>query len=131
MDACSEIFIGKNFDAIYCGDVIEHVNDPVKLLRFISRHLNDDGAAILSTPNPFYSGFNKLRALRKESFYTPNLSHISWITPANMLEICYRSGLFLETIYIPEISRSISVQYNYALELAFHEYIFLIRAKVR
>lgn len=38
------------FDAVICSDVIEHVNQPVSLLREIERILKPGGRAIISTP---------------------------------------------------------------------------------
>jgi SAM-dependent methyltransferase len=39
------------FDAIYCGEVIEHVFDPGRLLKEIRRVLKQGGICVLTTPN--------------------------------------------------------------------------------
>ena len=39
MDATGDGFLGEMFDTVICGDVIEHVNNPVKLLEFAGRHI--------------------------------------------------------------------------------------------
>jgi SAM-dependent methyltransferase len=43
--------IGRKFDSITLIDVIEHVTDPLDLLRSVRSQLNDDGVLIVSTPD--------------------------------------------------------------------------------
>lgn len=43
----------KDFDSLICFEIIEHVNDPKKLIDYLSGHLKKDGLLILSTPNNF------------------------------------------------------------------------------
>jgi ubiquinone/menaquinone biosynthesis C-methylase UbiE len=40
----------KEFDIVFCFDLIEHIKEDVKLLRELSRVLKDDGKIILTTP---------------------------------------------------------------------------------
>lgn len=40
-----------NFDAVFIGDVIEHVNDPRSLIKASEEMLKPDGLLIISTPN--------------------------------------------------------------------------------
>jgi len=128
MDATSDEFLGRTFDFIYGGDIIEHVNDPVALLRFINRHLRTGGQCLISTPNPYFSGFRQLCKNRGEYFYTPNLQHISWIVPANLMEILRRCGtLTLSDIYVPVTATQLANKQHGTLEEYFHEYIYVIR----
>lgn len=39
------------FDAVFCGEIIEHLYDPDSLLDEISRVLRKDGLAMITTPN--------------------------------------------------------------------------------
>lgn len=97
VDATSETDFGEKFDRVVVGDVIEHVADPVKLLRFCARHLKQDGLVMVSTPNPFYWSFI-LRVFRENTFIA-NAEHVSWITPTMALEIGRRAGLELYKYY--------------------------------
>jgi len=91
VDATSDIYIGEKFDIIIIGDVIEHVNDPIKLLEFAKRHCNKNGKIIVSTPNVFYYK-NVLQVLKKTTFIA-NFQHTMWITPSMALEMARRSSL--------------------------------------
>ena len=44
-------FENNSFSAIYLGDVIEHVTDPVALLKECKRILKKEGVIVISTPN--------------------------------------------------------------------------------
>ena len=99
VDATSDIFLGELFDCVNIGDVVEHVNDPVKLLSFSKRHLSEDGEIVLTTPNPFYFAYF-FKVLSRSSLVV-NFEHISWITPSMAIEIGRRAGLKLESIVVP------------------------------
>jgi SAM-dependent methyltransferase len=55
-------FKDKYFDAVFAGEVIEHVIDPDRLLREIRRTLVSGGVLVLTTPN-LGSWFNRLALL--------------------------------------------------------------------
>ena len=97
-DATSNKYLGEKFDIINIGDVIEHVNDPVKLLEFAKRHLKKNGRILVSTPNPFF--IKTLLEIPRKSTLVANLEHISWITPSMALEISRRAGLKLDKYYV-------------------------------
>lgn len=105
VDATSGKDLGERFERVFIGDVIEHVDNPILLLQFASRHLQDSSGRILvSTPNPF--ALSWLFARFKKSFFRPfyiaNFEHMSWISPTNANEIARRAGLDLVAIYMPK-----------------------------
>jgi 2-polyprenyl-3-methyl-5-hydroxy-6-metoxy-1,4-benzoquinol methylase len=73
-DATSDEDLGERFSIVHIGDVIEHVDSPVALMKFAKRHLEPGGKIIIRTSN---------------------LEHVFYITPTHMLEIARRSGLEL------------------------------------
>lgn len=97
-DATSEIDLGRKFERVIIGDVIEHVDNPVALLKFAARHLDDNGLVIVSTPNPFFLRFI-WRNLKEETFIA-NAEHVSWITPSMALEIARRASLELKDYWL-------------------------------
>jgi 2-polyprenyl-3-methyl-5-hydroxy-6-metoxy-1,4-benzoquinol methylase len=88
-DATSDEYLGEKFDAVVLGDVIEHVENPVNLIRFALRHLNDNGEIIVKTPNPYY--IDNITKFAKNRHFV-NFEHIAWYTPTMALEIARRSG---------------------------------------
>ena len=96
-DATSDVDLEERFERVVIGDVIEHVDNPVALLRFAARHLEDGGSIMCTTPNPFYIG-NILQTIR-DGTYIANAEHITWITPSMGLELAYRSGLSLHSYW--------------------------------
>lgn len=90
-DATSDEDLGERFDVVYIGDVIEHVNDPVKLVRFAGRHLSSNGKVHVTTPCPFW--WQNIRHMIAGHTYVGNVDHLRWVTPANALEIGHRAGV--------------------------------------
>lgn len=99
MDATSQEDIGERFDAVFIGDVVEHVNDAVALLAFAGRHLADGGRLLVTTPNPFSRKF--YRQFRREGgALVVNLDHVAWITPTLAMELARRAGLELTAYHL-------------------------------
>ncbi|MBP9762480.1 methyltransferase domain-containing protein [Patescibacteria group bacterium] len=97
-DATSETFLGKKFEVVHAGDIIEHVDSPVGLLKFCARHLEDEGRLIVRTPNGFchdYVHQQKVIGTDKS-----NLEHVSYICPTHALELGRRAGLLLTDYYV-------------------------------
>jgi 2-polyprenyl-3-methyl-5-hydroxy-6-metoxy-1,4-benzoquinol methylase len=97
-DATSERDIGERFELAFIGDVLEHVNDPTRLLRFAARHLKPGGKVFASTPNPFSRKF--YRRFRRDGTAIANLDHVAWITPTQALEIGRRAGIALSAYHL-------------------------------
>ena len=52
-------FLGRKFDVVIFSEVIEHLMmHPTKVIRFLLRHLTENGVIVLTTPNLF--SHNKL-----------------------------------------------------------------------
>lgn len=49
-DACATAFLTSSFDAVVSNEVIEHLDEPERLLREIERVLKPGGIAVISTP---------------------------------------------------------------------------------
>ena len=93
IDATSDDDLRERFQVVHIGDVIEHVDSPVAMLKFAARHLDLGGKVIVRTPNPFY--FIHVHSIKINGTDVSNLEHVSWVTPTHMLEIGRRSGLIL------------------------------------
>lgn len=99
-DATSDTDLGKRFETIYVGDVIEHVDNPVGLISFTQRHLVPGGSAFISTPCPFW--WSNIWLAIRDGTYIGNVDHIRWVTPVNALEMAHRAGCVLSGYYTVE-----------------------------
>lgn len=98
VDATSEADLGERFDVVFAGDVIEHVDNAVALLKFAGRHLAADGRLYVTTPNAFSRKF--FRQFQRERVMVTNLDHVAWISPTMALELGRRAGLRLECYHL-------------------------------
>jgi len=105
VDALSDIDLGERFDVVVCGDVIEHVDNPVKLLQFARRHLAPGGRVLVSTPNAFYWYF--IRQVFIKGTFVTNFDHTCWVTPSIAVELGRRAGLGLRQYYVFDGCRSL------------------------
>lgn len=101
VDATSDVDLGERFERVFVGDVIEHVNDPVALLRFVKRHLTPDGVALFTTPNPFAPRFRQTRRRFGVRYVAANLEHTFWLSTSTMHEIAWRADMSLSGILWP------------------------------
>lgn len=105
---------GQQFDVIFCGEVLEHVFSPDKLLRDLKDLMHDGSLLVLSTPNIAYwvnrllllAGFSPLflenssdvnlgRRTRFLGQGNPTQGHIRLFTYPAVLDLLEREGLEL------------------------------------
>ena len=55
-DVCGERDLGRRFDRIFSVDTLEHVDNPPAFFRFIARHLEGGGEAVVIFPNERENG---------------------------------------------------------------------------
>ena len=97
-DATSDDNLGERFERVVIGDVIEHVNNPVRLLQFASRHLVSGGMILVTTPNPYW--IKHIWSTLVKGTLVTNADHISWVSPAAALELGRRAGLCLREYWL-------------------------------
>ena len=97
VDATSDLDMGERFERVVAGDVIEHVDDPVRLLKFAARHLAPGGLFLVTTPNPFYVGY--LHEMFRHGMVIENAEHVNFVIPSNALEIAHRAGMTLVGVH--------------------------------
>lgn len=93
-DATSDTFLGETFDIVHVGDVIEHVDNPQRLLEFCARHLSPGGKILVRTPNPH--NFDYQRSARIEGISIENLEHVCYVTPFHAVELARRARVSLD-----------------------------------
>ncbi|NJD54869.1 MAG: glycosyltransferase [Nitrospirae bacterium] len=89
--------LDRQFDVIVCGDLIEHVWNHDALLHSISRHLLDDGVALITTPNPFSA--NRFFNILFDGWTAINTEHTCWLCPQTVFQLVERAGLRIVDFY--------------------------------
>jgi 2-polyprenyl-3-methyl-5-hydroxy-6-metoxy-1,4-benzoquinol methylase len=84
------------FDALVCGDVLEHLRDPWSTLRFLATLLHPGGRAVLSVPN--IAHWTARRALLRGRFeYAAHglfdRTHLRFFTRASAVSLAAGAGL--------------------------------------
>src|SRR3989344_6015979 len=88
----------KGFDRIILARILEHVSDPVAVLRQARAALADTGAIIITTPN-FMTWTNRLRfivgmfAYQEEGMF--DFGHIRWFTYDYLKTVLHRAGFII------------------------------------
>lgn len=87
--------VGRDFDTVLCGDVLEHLVDPWTVLRQISKLLAKGGRVVISLPN--VANFHvRLRLLtgqfRYEQHGLLDLTHLRFFTLQTARELIEQSG---------------------------------------
>jgi 2-polyprenyl-3-methyl-5-hydroxy-6-metoxy-1,4-benzoquinol methylase len=95
--------IGRTFEVITAGDLIEHLDNPGGFLECAKAHLAPGGKLILSTPNPFWWK-TYLHVLIKGSS-CPHPEHTCWYCERTLTQLLERHGYRVErleygTVYI-------------------------------
>lgn len=82
--------LGRQFDTIVAGELIEHLENPGLFLRNMRKHLKPTGTIILSTPNPFYAGSAwKIWRYGKPAVHE---EHMGWQDPITLSQLLRRTG---------------------------------------
>jgi len=88
-DDAETMNLGRRFQVIIAGDIIEHLPNPGLFLTNMHRHLEDDGELLITTPNPFK--FKQVLKILKYNQIKVHTEHTCWICPTvlkRLLEIC-------------------------------------------
>lgn len=94
-DAC-RLKLGRTFDVVVCGDLLEHVSEPQALLQSISDHLNTSGIALITTPNPLAA--TRFFNLLLDGTTPINHEHVSWYCPQTAFQLVERSPLYISEL---------------------------------
>ncbi len=88
--------LGRTFDCIVAGDLIEHLEDFAGFLNSCKRHLRPGGTLLISTPNPWY-----WRNIVKSIMSTEvpnNIEHTCWLCPRTLRQLVARHGMSVSDI---------------------------------
>lgn len=89
-DACT-VDLGREFDAIVAGEIIEHVENPGQMIRNLARHLRSGGRLHVTTPNAYYA-VHIVEALLMDPRKRWNPQHVAWFDPFTLTNLLERAG---------------------------------------
>lgn len=101
--------LGRKFDVVIAGQLIEHLDNPGLFLENMKRHLNKGGVVLIDTPNPFFL-YKFIQVLIKGS---PVVSgeHTCWFDPKTLAHLMTRHGFIIEEIYFTTLHSHNKIHY--------------------
>lgn len=97
-NAWPQEFQGGDFDVIIAAEILEHVFDPVAVLRSAKRALKPGGSIIITTPN-FMAWTNRLTFLMGRFRYEEqgmfDFGHIRWFTLEYLKKVLKEAGFHI------------------------------------
>ncbi len=88
--------LGRQFDAIVAGDLIEHLEDFSGFFNSCKAHLRPGGKLLIATPNPWYWR-NIVKAVLSPEV-SNNPEHTCWFCPRTLRQLAARHGFVLSDI---------------------------------
>jgi 2-polyprenyl-3-methyl-5-hydroxy-6-metoxy-1,4-benzoquinol methylase len=85
---------GRQFDLIYIVDVIEHLDDPVRMLEACSAALSSHGVLVVVTPDVSSLAARILR----HRWWHFRLAHVGYFNNRSMREAARKTGLAVQSI---------------------------------
>ncbi len=102
-DATS-IDIGRQFNAIVAGEIIEHIDNPGLFLNNMRKHLTTDGFLVISTPNVFFP-LHFLESVFGSPYKRWNSQHVQWYCYFTLENLLKRNGFSVLDCYYTTRSR--------------------------
>jgi 2-polyprenyl-3-methyl-5-hydroxy-6-metoxy-1,4-benzoquinol methylase len=84
----SDFDLGRTFDVVHAGELIEHTDDPHGLLVSVRRHLRGDSLFVLTTPNAFRITNFVYRVGGKAQTHR---DHVSWYCEDTLRQLLERN----------------------------------------
>lgn len=94
----TENILKRKFEVIVCGELIEHVSNPGRLLEGSKLYMTEESIVIITTPNPF--SMQRMKLIQKNHLETEwlNKEHTMWFTFQTLKQLLDRHN-FMEIKY--------------------------------
>jgi 2-polyprenyl-3-methyl-5-hydroxy-6-metoxy-1,4-benzoquinol methylase len=96
IQSADDFDLGRTFNTIVAGELIEHVSNPGRFFARAKVHLGAGGRLVLSTPYVF-SLMYALYAANHFPKTCENRQHTCWFCPSTIAELAAREGLEVES----------------------------------
>ena len=88
-------FPKESFDVVFCSHVLEHLENPVKIIRNARRLIKNKGYIIVGLPIEK----NLIRTVLRDDYFKNHEGHIYEFSTRNIQEILNLNGFSMEKIY--------------------------------
>lgn len=105
------VSLGRTFDVVVAGEIIEHVDAPGPFVANMARHINPGGCLVLTTPNPFFF-YHVLEAIFRKPELCWNDEHVAWYEPFTLNNLLVRNGYTVKEFYYFTRSRKLRKMLN-------------------
>ena len=117
--------LGRQFECIVAGELIEHLSNQGLFLENIKRHLVENGTLIITTPNAF-SIVSFWRILRKNKIKV-HAEHTCWYDPITIEQLLKRYSFEIEEIFFANKTKWYLKKNFYKLKYQIPKFISNIR----
>jgi len=97
-DAANLGNVDERFDTVIAGELIEHLDDPIRFLSGCYQILNPGGKLVLSTPNPYYPPLMWFERLMIRRFFY-HQEHVFIFLPRFLVRLMERQGFENVEVY--------------------------------
>lgn len=123
------IDIGKKFDVIVAGDLIEHISNLGLFLENMKRHLKRGGELIIHTPNPF--GITRFYHMLTKKYVEVNPDHACYYDIITLKQALERHGYkIIESHYVhaltPPLHKKVVINFFTGLSEGFSDSILVV-----
>jgi 2-polyprenyl-3-methyl-5-hydroxy-6-metoxy-1,4-benzoquinol methylase len=95
--------IGRTFDLVFAGEIVEHLNNPGLFFSNASRHLENGGELLITTPNKnslyMYLIQRGPHPKQREKWTRYCHNHVLWFCDETISELLKRHGFKVKEIY--------------------------------
>lgn len=91
--------LGRRFDTVIAGELIEHVSDLTGFFQSCHRHLEPGGRLLLTTPYPFGIG-HQLYAWLRFPKTCSNDEHVLWLCPTTLRQLADRNDFDVDDVEV-------------------------------
>ena len=84
-----DLDLGRTFDVVHAGELIEHLDDPRAFLASVRRHLRPDSLLVLTTPNVFCVTNTLYRLGGRAAIHQ---DHVCWYCEDTLRHLLERHG---------------------------------------
>ena len=117
--------LGRRFDTVVAGEILEHLSNPGLFLESVKGHLNDGGTLIITTPNAF-GITNFFRILRKNSIKVHG-GHTCWYDPVTLAQLLGRHFFKVEEMFFSNKRKWYKRRYFFKLKYQIPKFFTMVR----